>query len=131
MYVSILTLHNLSVTSVYSRNTITEIQIKYRDTALNWYTSNLAERTHTFQVGTDKSKTFAVNCSVLQGSILGPLKFIAYTEDLPSVDEEHNVDPYFYTDVGQLNDHVLLPNVGAAIPKMENYLDAVHKWCAS
>ena len=59
------------------------------------------------------------------------LKFIGYTEDLPSVVEEHNVDPYFYADGGQLKDHLLLSDVGAAIPKMENCVDAVHKLCAS
>ena len=62
---------------------------------LKWYTSYLAERTQTFQVGTDKSETFVVNCSVPEGFVFEPsLKFIAYTEDLPSVIEEHNVDPY-------------------------------------
>ena len=44
----------------------------------------------TFQVGTEKSKTFAVNCSVPQCSILRLLKFIAYTEDLPSVVHQKN-----------------------------------------
>ena len=96
--------------------------------ALKWYTSYLAEqRTQSFQVGTDKSKTFAVNCSAPQSSVLEPLKFIAYTEDLPSVVEQHNLDPYLYGDYGQLNDHLLLFDVSATIPKMENCLDAVHK----
>ena len=34
--------------------------------------------------------------------------------------EEHNVDPYLYADDGQLNDQLLLSDVGAAIPKLEN-----------
>ena len=48
-----------------------------QDMALKWFTSYLAERMQTFQVRTDKSKTFVVNCSVSQGSIIGSLKFIA------------------------------------------------------
>ena len=51
--------------------------------------------------------------------------FIAYTEDLSSVVEEHNMDPNLYADNCQLNDHLLL-----SIPKMENCVDAVHKWSA-
>ena len=102
-----------------------------RDMVLKWYTSYLTEGMQTFQVRTDKLKTFAVYCNLPQDSVLGPLKFIAYTEDLPSVVEEHNVDPYLYADDGQLDDHLLLFNVGAAIPKMENCVDVVHKWYAS
>ena len=74
----------------------------------------------TCQVKTDKSKIFTTNCSVSQGSVIGPLKFIPYIEDLPSVIEEHNVDLYLYTDDGELNDHLLLSNVGAVISKREN-----------
>ena len=85
---------------------------------MKWYTSYLAERPQTVQVGTDKSMIFAVNCSVPQGSVLGPFKFIAYAEDLPSVVEGHKVDPYLYVDDGQLKDHLLLSNVGAAISKL-------------
>ena len=61
-----------------------------------------------------------------QGSVLESLKFIAYT-----VVEEHNVDPYLYADDSQINDHLLLPDVGTATPRMENCMDAVYKWCAS
>ena len=80
-----------------------------RDFARKWHTSYLAELTQTFQVGTDKSKTFAVNCSLPQGSVLGPLKFIAYTEYLSSVVDEYNVNTYFYADDGQLNDIFCCP----------------------
>ena len=87
-------------------------------------------------------KRHNVNCSVPQGSVLGPLKFIAYTFNqwlkntmwtyiyLQSVVEEHNVDPYLYADDSHLNDQILLSDVCATIPKMENCVDAVHKWCA-
>ena len=102
-----------------------------RDKVLKSYISYLTERTQTFHVETEKSKTFAFNCSLSQGSVVGPLQFIAYTEDLLSVIEENKVDPYRYADDGQLNDHLLLYDVGAAIPNMENCVDTVHRWHAS
>ena len=58
--------------------------------ALKWYITYLADQTQSY-----KSNTFAVNDSLPQGSVLGP-----YTEDLPSVVEEHHVDIYLYADVG-------------------------------
>ena len=45
--------------------------------------------------------------------------------------ELHNVDSYLYAGDGKPNDHLLLFNIDAVIPKMENCVDAVHKWCAS
>ena len=97
-----------------------ERRFEIRDLALKWFTLYLAGRMQNFQVRTNKSKTVAVNYRMLQGSVLGPLKLTAYTEDLPSVVEEHIVNPCLYADDGQLNDHLLLSDVGAAIPKMKN-----------
>ena len=48
-----------------------EQHFEIQDLALKWYSSFFAERMQTFQVGTDMSKTFAVNCSVPQSSVLG------------------------------------------------------------
>ena len=62
--------------------------------ALTWYRSYLTERNQTFQVGRERPTTFVVSCSVPQSSVLGPLKFIAYTEVLPAVIEKRSVDPY-------------------------------------
>ena len=98
--------------------------------ALKWYTSYLAERTQTFQVGTDKSKTFAVNCRVPHGSVLGALKFIAYIENLLYL--KNAMWTLIFTQSTAISTIIFfLSNVGAAIPKLENSKDAVHKWCAS
>jgi len=53
--------------------------------SLNWFKSNLNERTQTFMFGDVESVMYAVNGSVLQGSVLELLEFIAYTEDVVEI----------------------------------------------
>ena len=59
--------------------------------ALKWYRSYLSDRTQTFQVRSQNSKTFVVCCSVPQGSVLRALKFVVYTEDLPAVIDRYAI----------------------------------------
>ena len=63
--------------------------------------------------------------------MLGPLKFIAYTEDLPIVIEKHDVDHHLYADDGQLSDDPPVTDVVEALRNIENCVTAVHRWCAS
>jgi len=53
-------------------------EVGLRDTVFD------VDRTQTFQAGPQLSGPHNVQCSVPQGSVLGPKKFIAYTEDLAS-----------------------------------------------
>ena len=69
---------------------------------LDWYRSYFSDRTQTFQVGSDSSIAFVNDCSVPQGSVLGPHKCVAYTEDLLAVVEQHHVDHDLYTNDTQL-----------------------------
>ena len=50
--------------------------------ALTWFSSYLSGRSQVFHHDEQKSQLYAVNCSVPQGSVLGPQEFIAYTEEL-------------------------------------------------
>ena len=94
-------------------------------------TSYLTERTQTFHVGREWSTTFVVSCSVYQGSMLGPMKFIAYTEDLAAVIEKRSVDLHLYADDGQLNVHLRINDVKAALQNMETCVGDVQNWCGS
>ena len=91
---------------------------------LPWMVSLVSERTQIFQVGRERSTTF-------QGSVLSPMKFIAYTEDLPAVIEKCSVDLYLYADDGQLNVHFQINDVKAALQNMETCVGDVQNWCAS
>ena len=63
-------------------------------------TSYLSGRTQTFISGDDRSGPFTVCCSVPQGSVLGPIEFISYTEDDVGLFDRHGLfadDKQLYT----------------------------------
>jgi Reverse transcriptase (RNA-dependent DNA polymerase) len=48
--------------------------------------------------------SYEVDCGVPQGSVLGPVVFVAYTEDIADVVDTHHVRSPFYADDTQLYD---------------------------
>ena len=56
-----------------------------RGTPLNWIKSYLSERKQFTTYGGKQSRMATVHCGVPQGSILGPLLFLIYVNDLAYV----------------------------------------------
>ena len=54
----------------------------FDDIPLTWINSYISDRTQVFIVNGEKSEPSSVDCSVPQVSVLGPLEFISYTEDV-------------------------------------------------
>jgi len=74
---------------------------------MTWFRSYLTDRTQTFVVGEDIHGPLPVNCSVPQGSVLGPIKFISYMEDVSELITSHGVSYHLFADDKQL--YSLLP----------------------
>jgi len=72
------------------------------NTALSWFSSYLADRTQQFTYAGSCTPSFTVDCSVPQGSVLGPLEFVVYMEDIVQLAADHNTSSNLYADDTQL-----------------------------
>ena len=54
------------------------------NTALNWFSSYLSDRAQCVEINGKKSNLRSLNISVMQGSVLGPLLFLCFINDLYS-----------------------------------------------
>jgi len=54
-----------------------------QESVMDWFTSYLSDRTQTFRLNGEMSSLTSLTCSVPQGSVLGSILFISYTNDVP------------------------------------------------
>ena len=68
--------------------------------------SYLSEHTQSFCLASGTSNLVRLACSVPQGSVIGPVKFIAYTENIPETVDAFQINNHLYADDPQLQDHM-------------------------
>jgi hypothetical protein len=99
--------------------------------ALDWLSSYLSGRTECVQRGSCRSSTTTLVCGVPQGSVLGPVLFILYTADLPSLVVRHGLQPHLYADDTQVYGSCRAGEVGAFISRLTECVDDVALWMRS
>ena len=60
----------------------------FRGCALEWFRSYLSDRKQYVSVNRSNSNLLSITCSVPQGSVLGPLLFLIYINDLPNASKK-------------------------------------------
>ena len=101
------------------------------DRVFEWFQSYLTGRTQVFCTGSDYSEVTSIACSVLQGSVAGPLLFRAYTEDVEDTISSFTFNHHIYADDTQLLAHMSLKDVQYVRSALERCILAIQDWCSS
>ncbi len=99
--------------------------------ALELLRSYLSGRGQSVIIGDQKSDSVSLVCGVPQGSVLGPLLFILYTNSLDEITQQHNVDEHSYADDTQLMKTFRAENILAALGHISDCTLDIKSWMTS
>ena len=102
-------------------------QYGIRGNILSWLKSYLTNRKQFVFLNDTTSATKSISCGVPQGSVLGPLLFILYINDLPKA--SHLLTPILFADDTSL--FIEGSSVLDTISILNNELEKITKWLAS
>ena len=94
------------------------------DNSSKWFRSYLTGRTQQTAIKGHLSETAVITAGVPQGSILGPLLFILYMNDLP-LHIDNNIDMFADDSTLYTSGH----NVDEIQRSLQNNLNAITTWC--
>ena len=97
----------------------------FEDKSLSWLQSYLSNRTQTVHIGNTHSNPAPISCGVPQGSVLGPVLFLLFINDLPLHVKNSLLDLFA--------DDATLHNSEGTLCEIENNLredmEYIDTWC--
>ena len=101
------------------------------DIVLSWVQSYLTSRTQTVVISDFHSESLPLNFGVPQGSVLGPVFFIMYTQPLSNVISKSGVSHVSYADDTQIYDNSTVSDTDVMLSKIQNCIFDVNSWMES
>ena len=98
---------------------------------LNWVRSYLTGRSQRVYFNGVSSSVTLLMCGVPQGSVLGPLLFILYTAEIPSIVESFGFHAHSYADDLQIYAHSDPKEAYTLVASFSDCVDAIKEWMAS
>ena len=98
---------------------------------LAWFKSYLTDRSFAVFCNGSLSKTMRLLCSVPQGSVLGPLLFILYIDELADIAQSMGVSLQAYADDIQVYLHCKIPAIVSTIETLQHCIEVICNWMAS
>ena len=102
-----------------------------RDRVLAWFRSYLTGRTYCVIYAGAASSIKQVTCSVVQGSVLGPLLFVLYMANLADLAAMHDVTLYAFVDDTQLYIHYEFHNMATSMDVLEHCIQNIGHWMSA
>src|SRR5208282_1307584 len=100
------------------------------DISLTWFNSYLTNRTQLVSVNDIQSAPCQVACSVPQGSVLGPLEFITYTDDVVEIFRRNSVRHHLFADDKQVYTATTISNINSTRQRLCSCINDARDWCA-
>ena len=99
-----------------------------KDKALEWIKSYLKNRTFSVRVNENVSQPKLLKYGVPQGSLLGPLFYILYTQELDNIISDHGLQGHMYADDCQIYIAFNTQSATQAEHKIEACLSNIKEW---
>lgn len=99
--------------------------LKINGRLLAWIRAYLSNRTMSVSINSSSSSSHPIHCGVPQGSVLGPLLFLLFIHDLPTVCASNDVNIYLFAD------DVKITSKSANHSSIQNFINKFCSYCKS